>query len=134
MEIDEINKITKKAIGCAIEVHRELGPGLLESVYQQCLQYELERNNIKFEAEVPIPIKYKNSNIRFAFRADFIIEDEVIIELKAVEEIHPIHYAQLLTYLKLTGKKIGLIINFNTEVLKDGIKRRANEYIRFQNS
>ena len=126
MNLDEINKITEKVIGCAIEVHRHLGPGLLESTYQECLKYELKLNNVKFESEVPIPIKYKDLKIGFAFRADFIIEDQIIIELKAVEEIHPIHSAQLLTYLKLTGKKIGLVINFNAVVLKNGIKRMAN--------
>jgi GxxExxY protein len=126
MNLDEINKITEKVIGCAIEVHRNLGPGLLESAYQECLKYELKLNNIKFESEVPISINYKGLKIGFAFRADFIIEDKIIIELKAVEDIHPVHSAQLLTYLKLTGKKIGLIINFNVEVLKNGIKRRAN--------
>jgi GxxExxY protein len=90
------------------------------------LKHELRLNNIKYDSEVPIPIKYKEFNLGYAFRADFVIEDEVILEIKAVEEVHPIHTAQLITYLKLTGKKIGLIINFNTEVLKDGIKRRAN--------
>ena len=107
----------------AIEVHRNLGPGLLESVYQQCLAYELSKANIKFEMEKAIPIKYKKVNIDCAFRADFIVDNKIILELKTVEEIIPIHEAQLLTYLKLTEIKLGVILNFKVKLLKDGIKR-----------
>ena len=118
-----IDQLSNKIIGLAIEVHRNLGPGLLESVYQQCLAYELSNANIKFELEKPIPVKYKNININCAFRADLIVDDRIILELKTVEKILPIHEAQLLTYLKLTGIKLGIILNFNVLLLKNGIKR-----------
>lgn len=123
MKLDNLNKITEKVIGCTIEVHKHLGPGLLESAYQQCLKYEFGLNNIKFYSEVQIPINYKGMLMDCAFRADFIVEEEIIVELKAIECVLPVHEAQLLTYLKLTGKKVGLLINFNTDLLKNGIKR-----------
>ena len=123
MELNGINKLSNRIIGLAIEVHRYLGPGLLESTYQQCLAYEFRENGINFFLEHPIPIKYKNIEINCAFRADFIVEDSIILELKAVEKILPIHEAQLITYLKITGIKLGLIINFNFKLLKNGIKR-----------
>lgn len=123
MKIEEIDALSNKVIGIAIEVHRNLGPGLLESVYQQCLAYELSNAGIKFEIEKAIPIKYKKINIDCALRADFIIENNIILELKTVDRILPIHEAQLLTYLKLTSIRLGLIINFNVKLLKNGIKR-----------
>lgn len=123
MEMNDINALSNKILGFAIEVHRNLGPGLLENAYQQCLAFELSNANINFELEKPIPVKYKNNTIDCAFRADFIVENNIILELKTVERIHPIHEAQLLTYLKLTNIKLGLIINFNEMLLKNGIKR-----------
>ena len=121
--MNDIDKLSNKIIGLAIDVYRNLGPGLLESVYQQCLAYELSKANIKFEMEKSIPIKYKNVKIDCAFRSDFIVENNIILELKTAKEILPIHEAQLLTYLKLTKIKLGLILNFNVILLKDGIKR-----------
>ena len=123
MNMNDIDKLSNKIIGLAIDVYRNLGPGLLESVYQQCLAYELSKANIKFEMEKSIPIKYKNVKIDCAFRSDFIVENNIILELKTAKEILPIHEAQLLTYLKLTKIKLGLILNFNVILLKDGIKR-----------
>ncbi len=123
MEMNDINALSNKIIGFAIEVHRNLGPGLLETAYQQCMAFELSHTNIKFELEKPIPVKYKNNNIDCAFRADFIVKNNIILELKSVERIHPIHEAWLLTYLKLTNSKLGLIINFNEMLIKNGIKR-----------
>ena len=123
MNMGEIDKLSNKVIGLAIEVHRNLGPGLLESVYQQCLAYELSKNNIEFVSEHNIPVKYKEVNIDCGFRADIIVAGNIILEIKAVNKILPIHEAQLMTYLKITGIKLGLIINFNVTLLKQGIKR-----------
>jgi len=120
MEFDELSN---KVIGLAIEVHRQLGPGLLESAYQQCLAYELSKAGISFQMEVSLPIKYKEINISCGYRIDLLIEDKLIIELKSVNELLPIHDAQLLTYMKLSKKSIGLLMNFNEVLLKDGIKR-----------
>jgi GxxExxY protein len=119
----EINQITETIIGSAIEVHRHLGPGLLESAYQSCLAREMALRNLSFEQEVTLPIDYKGVQLDCGYRLDFLIEHTVIVELKAVEKLQPIHEAQLLTYLKLTGCKVGLLINFNVPVLKQGIKR-----------
>jgi len=123
MDLEEIDKLSNKVIGLAIEVHLNLGPGLLESVYEQSLAYELSTNNIEFKSEYPIPVKYKKVNIDCAFRADLIVADNIIIELKSVDKILPIHEAQLMTYMRITGIKVGLIINFNVKLLKNGIKR-----------
>lgn len=116
-------ELTEKIIGAAIDVHKELGPGLLENVYSECLSYELSRNNLKFKREVYLPVKYKDKIMDCNYRIDFIIEDKVIIELKSVESLLKIHEAQLITYLKLSNIKLGLLINFNTDFLKNGIKR-----------
>lgn len=124
-EIKEINQITGDIIGAAIEVHRHLGPGLLESVYQVCLAHEMSNRKLHFEKEFSLPICYKGIDLDVGYRLDFLVERCVVVELKAVEEIQPVHEAQLLTYLKLTGCKAGLLINFNVPVLKDGIKRRV---------
>ena len=121
--MEEINKLSNKISGCAIEVHKNLGPGLLESVYQQCLDYELSKTQIDFVLEQQIPVKHKEVNIDCGFRADIIVENSIVLELKAVEKLLPIHDAQLMTYLKITGIKLGLIMNFNVRLLKDGIKR-----------
>ncbi|MBA3853544.1 MAG: GxxExxY protein [Gemmatimonas sp.] len=110
-------------IGSAIEVHRALGPGLLENAYQRCLSIEMEQRRLRHDVEVAIPIVYKGCRIEPAYRADFVVEDEVIVEVKAVSRIEPIHKAQLLTYLKLTGIRTGLLLNFNSPTLRDGITR-----------
>jgi len=116
-------ELTGKIIGAAIEVHRELGPGLLESAYQICLARELTLRKVPYEQEKPLPVEYKGVRLDCGYRLDFIVAGKVVVELKAVEKPHPIHEAQLLTYLKLTGCKVGLLINFNVPVLKNGIKR-----------
>jgi GxxExxY protein len=116
---------SKKVIGAAIEVHRHLGPGLLESAYSTCLSHELALQGIPFYREVPLPLTYKNVLLETAYRLDFLVGDSLIVELKAVEKLEPVHQAQLLTYLRLSGKRIGLILNFNVPVLKDGILRRV---------
>ena len=110
-----INDLVYKIVGCAIEVHSELGPGLLESVYEKCLCYELKQNNIAFKNQVEIAIKYKQTNIKSSLKGDILVEDLIIVELKAIEKLLPIHQAQLLTYLKLTEPPKGLLINFNTK-------------------
>ena len=120
MEFDELSH---RVIGCAIEVHRELGPGLLESTYEQCLAHELKCNGISFQLQHPQPVQYKDVRLDCGYRIDMLIEDELIIELKSVEQIKGIHQAQLLTYMKLAGIKTGLLMNFNVTKLKDGIKR-----------
>jgi GxxExxY protein len=115
--------LTKEIIGAAIEVHRQLGPGLLESAYEACLCCELSALGIPFEAQIPLPIQYKNVRLECGYRIDICVKNTVVVELKSVDEISDLHRAQLLTYLKLSGKKIGLILNFNVPVLKDGIVR-----------
>ena len=117
------NEITRKIIGLAIKIHQTLGPGLLESVYQQCLFYELRNANIKVEKEVLVPLTYENLKFETGFRMDLLVENKIVIELKAVENIHEKHISQVLTYLKLSNNKIGLLINFNEKYLKDGVKR-----------
>lgn len=116
--------LTHEIIGAAIEVHRLLGPGLLESVYQNCLARELSLRGIQFEQEKPLPVEYKGTLIDCGYRLDFLIDNKVVVELKAVEKIDPVHEAQLLTYLRLTGCKVGLLINFNVPILVKGVKRR----------
>ena len=115
--------LTQRIIGAAIAVHRQLGPGLLESVYEECLAYELTTQLIPFERQKAIPVTYGDVLIECGFRADLLVDRLVLLELKAVESIAPIHKAQVLTYMKLAGCKIGLLINFNVVLLKDGIKR-----------
>ncbi len=122
----EINDLTGEVIGAAIEVHKALGPGLLESTYEECLCIERGLRKIPFERQKELPIKYKGVNLDYAYRLDIVVPDELIVELKACESLEPIHDAQLLTYLKLSGIKIVLLINFNVPVLKEGIKRLAN--------
>lgn len=115
--------LTDRIIGCAIEVHRTIGPGLLEAAYEACLIKELTDAHLHVVSQVPIGLEYKGENIDCAFRADLIVEDKVLIELKSVKELSPIHQAQLLTYMKVSGLRIGLLMNFNTALLKDGIRR-----------
>ena len=122
---DEDDPLTRKVIGLAIEVHRHLGPGLLESVYEECLCWELEQTSLTYHRQVHLPLIYKGTRIETGFRMDLVIEDALIIELKAIDKVLPIHIAQLLTYLKLARIPKGLILNFNTPFLKDGIVRRV---------
>ncbi|HEY0742903.1 MAG TPA: GxxExxY protein [Chryseosolibacter sp.] len=117
------NEITEHIIGCAIRVHRNLGPGLLESVYVSCLMLEFKRLGLKFEREKSVPLYYEGEKLDCNFRLDLLVEDRIVVETKSVDDLNDIHVAQLLTYLKLTKKKIGLLINFNVPLLKDGIKR-----------
>ena len=118
-------KLTEAIIGAAIEVHKELGPGLLESAYAACLCHELMLRGFPFEQERPMPITYKGLQIDCGYRIDILVDGRVVVELKAVQELVPVHDAQLLTYLRLSGMRVGLLINFNVPVLKDGIRRRV---------
>jgi len=122
----EENEVSRKIIGAAIEVHDQLGPGLLESSYQHCLLHELRSRGIRVSNEVPLPIVYKGEKLDAGYRLDLLVEDKVIVEIKSAEALAKIHLAQLLTYLKLKDKKLGLLINFNTLLLKDGIRRVVN--------
>jgi len=119
----KFDDLSNRVIGCAIEVHRHLGPGLLESTYEQCLAHELSRSGIAFQLQHPQPVTYKDIRLDCGYRIDVLVEEQLIVELKSVEEIKGIHEAQLLTYMKLAGVKVGLLINFNNTRLKDGIKR-----------
>ena len=119
-------KLTEAIIGAAIEVHRELGPGLMESTYEECLCYELSVRGIVFQRQVALPVCYKKVKLDCGYRMDVVVEDTVVLELKAIEQLLPLHEAQLITYLKLSRKPVGLLINFNVPLLKDGIVRRAN--------
>lgn len=119
----EINQLTEKIIGAAIEVHRSLGPGLLESAYEECLCHELSLQKVPFKRQLSLPIQYKGIAIDCGYRLDLLVADTVVVELKSIEELLPIHSAQLLTYLKLGGWKVGLLINFNVPILKQGIRR-----------
>jgi GxxExxY protein len=120
----KLNHLTESIIGAAIEVHRVLGPGLLESAYEECLCHELTSSNIAFQRQVPLPVRYKGMLLDCGYRLDLVVSEQVVLELKSVEKIGPIHEAQLLSYLKLGCYKIGLLINFNVPLLKDGIVRR----------
>jgi GxxExxY protein len=122
----EINEITGQVIDAAIKVHSALGPGLLESAYEACLIYELNKRGLVVRNQVPLSVKYEEMIIEVGYRIDLLVADSVIVELKSVDTVAPIHKAQLLSYLKLSGKKIGLLINFNVELLKHGITRLAN--------
>jgi GxxExxY protein len=122
----ELNEISGHVVDAAMKVHSALGPGLIENAYEACLRYELEKRGVRVKAQVGLPVVYDGKQIDLGYRLDLLVEDAVIVELKAVEKIAPIHEAQLLSYLKLSGKKLGLLINFNVLHLKDGIKRMAN--------
>ena len=121
-----MTKISEQILDCCINIHTALGPGLLESVYQNCLAYELEKKGISCQKEVILPVKYEDLIFESGFRADLIIEDKVIIEIKAVEKVQPVHRAQILTYLKLTNMPLGLLINFNNTKIINGFQRFAN--------
>ncbi len=123
-----MSMLSHNVIGCAIQVHRKLGPGLLESVYEACLSYELTQAGIYHERQKPMPITYGDVSLDAGYRLDLWVEDELIIELKAVESLLPLHTAQLMTYLRLANRRLGLLINFNVSVLSHGVKRVANGY------
>ena len=123
-QMNRLNSITQQIIGAAIAVHKEFGPGLLESVYEVCLMQEMENNGLKVASQVELPLWYKGKLTDKKFRIDLLVEDGIIVELKAVDSLLPIHEAQLLTYMRLTNKHLGLLINFNVPLLKDGIIRR----------
>jgi len=120
------NELSEKIIGCAIQVHKSLGPGLLESAYLECLYYELKISGLKVKKQKPLPLIYKEIRLDAGYRLDLLVEDKVVIELKSVEAINDIHIAQVITYLKLSGCKLGLLMNFNVLRLVDGLKRLVN--------
>lgn len=126
MDKDQLNALSSRVIGAAIIVHRELGPGLLESTYEACLWHELNVQGISAIRQVSLPVVYKGIEIDCGYRVDLLVEDELIMELKSVEAMQPIHESQLVTYLKLSGSRLGLLINFNTKALKHGIRRLVN--------
>ncbi len=121
------NEISEKIIGCAIQVHRELGPGLLESSYQECLYFELIQSGLLVEKQKPLPLVYKDVKLECGYRLDLMVENKVVIEVKAVEALNDVHMAQILTYLKLSKCRLGLLMNFNVALMKDGIRRVANK-------
>ena len=121
--MDDDNDLTRRVIGCAIEVHRHLGPGLLESAYEDCLCHELSLTGIAHERQVSLPVAYKGINVAAAYRLDILADRRLILEIKATDRLLPVHEAQLLTYLRLSGLRVGLLLNFNHAVLRDGIKR-----------
>jgi GxxExxY protein len=127
-ETQSFNELTERIIGSCIEIHRHLGPGLLESAYEECLCHEMSVAGISFERQKPLPVHYKNVKLDCGYRLDLVVEQKIIVELKAVENLMPIHEAQLLTYLKLSGLTLGLLINFNVAMLKHGIKRIVNNF------
>jgi len=123
MHIEKLNELTRKIIGCAIEVHKELGPGLLESAYEECLSYELTLNGLNNERQMPVPVVYKEVKLDIGYRMDILVEREIIIELKSVECLTPVHEAQILTQMKFAKKRIGLLMNFNTLKLINQLQR-----------
>ena len=127
-EKTKLDLITHRIIGAAIEVHRTLGPGLLESAYQACLAFELRQLGFKVEEQRALPVVYKEVKLDCGYRMDLVVNDSVIVEIKAVEQLAPIHEAQLLSYLRLSGKHVGLLFNFHSRILKDGLRRIVNEF------
>jgi GxxExxY protein len=123
----DINKLSSTIIGAAIEVHKALGPGLLESAYEECVCHELSLQGLSFDRQKPLPVQYKGKKLDCAYRLDIVVENAIILELKSCGKIEPIHRAQLLTYLKLSGLSLGLLLNFNANVMRDGIVRIVNE-------
>jgi len=119
----KINEITQNIIGCAIEVHKSLGPGLLESAYEECLAFELGKKGLLYRRQQPTPVVYKNIKLDCGYRIDLLVENSVVVELKVVDEFCPVHEAQILTYMKLSNMRFGLLINFNVTALKNGIRR-----------
>jgi len=127
-EDQKLDAITRKIIGAAINVHRALGPGLLESAYETCLAYELDQLGLKVERQKPLPVRYRGITLDCGYRLDLVVENSVIVEVKATEGLPPVHQAQVLSYLRLTGLKVGLLITFNVPVLKRGLKRIVNDF------
>ena len=127
-EGEKLNKVTEAIISVAVDVHRALGPGLLESAYEACMVYDLAKAGLKVEQQKPLPIVYRGIKLECAYRLDLMIDNEVIVEIKSVEKLLPIHQAQLLSYLKLSECKVGLLINFNVKMLKNDIKRVVNNF------
>ena len=127
-EKDRLDQITRRIIGAAIEVHKVAGPGLLESAYEACLAFELRQMGFKDDVQKPLPVVYKDVKLECGYRLDLVVEDSVIVEIKAVEQLCPIHDAQLLSYLRIAHTQVGLLINFHNRVLKDGLKRIVNEF------
>ena len=123
-----LDLLTEQIIGAAIEVHRHTGPGLMESAYEECLCFELSRLGLNFKRQVSLPVIYKGIKLDCGYKMDLVVEDTVVLELKTVDQLLPIHTAQLLTYLKLSGKPVGLLINFNAPILKKGLKRLVNHF------
>jgi len=126
----QLNDITGEIVDAAIKIHNELGPGLFESVYEEILSFELEKRGLIIERQIPIPVHYENIKMEVGFRADLIVEKEVIVEIKSIDHIAPVHKKQVLTYLRLSNLKIGLLINFNEELLKNGITRLFNNFTK----
>jgi GxxExxY protein len=122
-----LNEISGQIVDAAMRVHTHLGPGLLESAYQACLAYELQQRGLRIALQVPLPVEYEGIRVDAGYRIDMLVEDTILVELKAVDAIHPIHRAQLLSYLRLSGKRVGLIINFNVQHFRDGIVRLIND-------
>jgi GxxExxY protein len=125
---EELDRITREIIGAAIAVHRAVGPGLLESAYEACLSFGLRSRGLLFEQQKPLPVHYREVNLDCGYRLELLVESAVIVEVKAIEELPPIRQAQLLSYLRLTGCRVGLLINFHVQVLKNGVKRVVNDF------
>ncbi len=126
-DVDELNRLNSESIGAAIEVHRNLGPGLLESAYESCLSWELRQRGLDVQNQVPVPIHYKGITLDEGYRIDLLVEGKLLLELKSIDKMQPIHTAQVLTYLKMTGLKMALILNFNVLLMRSGIKRIVNQ-------
>jgi GxxExxY protein len=125
---ERLDGITRRIIGAAIEVHRALGPGLLESAYEACLLYELQQLGLQVEQQRPLPVVYKKVRLECGYRLDLVVDNEIVVEIKSVERLNPVHDAQIISYLKLSGLRVGPLINFNVRVLKHGLKRIVNEF------
>ena len=128
MKKTDVDTLTREIIGAAIEVHKQLGPGLLESAYDECLCRELSLRGLHFQRQVSLPVSYKGVCLNCGYRMDILVEDEVVVEVKSVQKLGSVHEAQLLSYLKLSGRAVGLLINFNVKMLKSGVKRLVNDF------
>jgi GxxExxY protein len=126
-----LNQLSHSILGCCLEVHRALGPGLLESAYRDCVAFELSQKGLSFEIERSVPLVYKGRALGIGLRLDILVQDTIVLEIKAVEKLNPIHTAQILTYMKLLNKQLGLLVNFNTEFLQDGIHRVIAKTVPF---
>ncbi|MCK6472973.1 MAG: GxxExxY protein [Planctomycetes bacterium] len=128
MQTKQLNLVTRRIIGCAIEVHRRQGPGLLESVYEEAMCMEMKHDGLAFQRQVSVPVLYRNEKLSAPLKLDLLIAESVVVDLKAVESILPVHEAQLLSYLRMAKKEVGLLINFNVPILKEGIRRKRNTF------